>query len=60
MLAAVLALGAAQFALHDLSDTEPTTVPASYDVAVMQCAMMSVVHRYRADWMPYAAGVTVC
>ncbi|MGW2133722.1 sensor histidine kinase [Streptomyces coelicoflavus] len=58
VLAAVLALGAAQFALHGLSDTQPTTVPAPYDVAVL-FAMMSVVHHSRAAWMPYAAGVTV-
>ncbi|MFF6999573.1 sensor histidine kinase [Streptomyces sp. NPDC008313] len=56
VLVVVLALVAAQFALHDLLDL--ASAPAAYDVAVL-FAMMSVVHHARTVWMPYAAGVAV-
>ncbi|MFF1277549.1 sensor histidine kinase [Streptomyces marokkonensis] len=56
VLAAVLALTAAQFALHDLLGL--ASAPAAYDVAVL-FAMMSVVHHSRTVWMPYAAGGAV-
>ncbi|MEU5222368.1 hypothetical protein AB0G55_06850 [Streptomyces toyocaensis] len=56
VLAAVLALTAAQFALHDLLGL--ASAPAAYDVAVL-FAMMSVVHHSRTVWMPYAAGAAV-
>lgn len=56
VLVAVLGLGAAQFALHDLSQL--ASAPAAYDVAVL-IAMMSVVHHSPTVWMPYAAGAAV-
>ncbi|MGW4102106.1 sensor histidine kinase [Streptomyces sp. NPDC004976] len=56
VFAAVLALGAAQFALH--SSLELASAPAVYDVALL-FAMMSVVHHSRTVWMPYAAGAAV-
>ncbi|MET9776014.1 histidine kinase [Streptomyces sp. NPDC006367] len=58
VMAVVLALSVAQFALYHLPDLPLTSAPASYDAAVL-FAMMSVVHHSRTTWMPYLAGAVV-